>query len=194
MPSSVSPYYETFMAEKEVLVGPQIPGTISIQMDAPIHRFTATIDPVPTATTYNWYLNGVLNNTYHGTSAIFNRVSPYCGGSYNVDVKAYNTCGWSALKHLTVIEPSCLYGMIISPNPTASESDIQIYSESEVAMDEDIEWQLDVYDQMQGLKDKQAKIKGNKTKLNTNGWKDGVYFIRAIVGDEVISEKLVVKH
>jgi hypothetical protein len=71
-------------------------------MDAPPNRFTATIDPVPTATSYNWYLNGVLNNMYHDDNAIFNRVSPYCGGSYNVDVKAYNDCGWSTLKHLTV--------------------------------------------------------------------------------------------
>jgi hypothetical protein len=163
-------------------------------MDAPIHRFTATIDPVPTATTYNWYLNGVLNNTYHGTEAIFNRVSPYCGGSYNVDVKSYNPCGWSALKHLTVIEPSCLYGMIISPNPTETESDIEIYSESEVSIDQDIEWQMEVYDQMQGIKDKQTKIKGCKTKLSTSGWKDGIYYIRAIVGDEKITGSLVVKY
>jgi hypothetical protein len=185
---------ETFTAEKEILVGTQVPGTISIQMDAPINRFTASIDDVPTATNYNWYLNGVLNNTYHGTSAMLNRVSPYCGGTYNVDVEAYNSCGWSVKKHLTVIEPSCLYGMIISPNPTDSESDIEIYSESEVSIDPDIEWQLEVFDQMQGLKEKKPKIKGTHTKISTSGWKDGVYYIQAIIGNEKISGKLAVKH
>ena len=74
-----TPSGATATASNDVYVGPQVPGTITIEMDSPIHRFTASINPVQTATTYNWYLNGVLNNTYHGTEAIFNRVSPYCG-------------------------------------------------------------------------------------------------------------------
>jgi hypothetical protein len=179
---------------KTVLVGPQVPGTISVQMDSPINRFTASINPVPTATTYNWYLNGVLNNTYHGTEAIFNRVSPYCGRSYNVDVKAYNPCGWSTLKHLTVIEPSCLLSIVISPNPTETESTIAIYNESAAIIDLDEEWDLEVYDQLQSLKVKKIKIKGNQTKINTDNLKDGVYIVRVKIGDQVISDKLIVKH
>jgi hypothetical protein len=185
----------TFLTRtKNVWAGTQQPGTISIQMDAPIHRFTATIQSLSTATTYNWYLNGVLNNTHHGTEAIFNRVSPYCGGSYNVDVKSYNPCGWSTLRHLTVIEPSCLLKLVITPNPTESESTIAIYNESGTIMDLAEEWELEVYDQQQGLKEKKTKLRGNQTKIDTANWNNGVYIVRAIVGEEVISEKLVVKH
>lgn len=63
---------DTVLSRIPLDVGSPQPGNIDIQMDAPPHRFTATIlQEVATATSYNWYLDGVLNTTYHGFSAIF---------------------------------------------------------------------------------------------------------------------------
>jgi hypothetical protein len=47
---------------------------------------------------------------------------------------------------------------------------------------------------MQSLKTKNQKLKGDKQTINTTGWKDGVYIVRVKIGNEIISEKLVVKH
>ena len=51
-----------------------------------------------------------------------------------------------------------------------------------------------MYDQQFGLKEKKTKLKGKDAKLNTSGWKDGVYIVNVIVDGQKISEKLVVKH
>jgi len=58
---------------------------------------------------------------------------------------------------------------------------------------EETEWDLEVYDAIQSMKTKTQKIKGNKQTISTSGWKYGVYIVRAIVGKDIISEKLVVK-
>lgn len=177
-----------------VVAGSPQPGTISIEMDAPIHRFTATIQDVSTATSYNWYLNGVMNTTYHGSSAIFNRVSPYCGGQYQVQVEAINPCGTSAKTSKLVYEPSCFYSMVLSPNPTESESTITLSNENDAIAVSDKEWELEIYSSDQLLKMKQPRLKGKEYKINTSGWKDGVYIIKVKIEDQTISDKLVVKH
>lgn len=187
------PSGETFTAEKEILVGTQVPGTIFIQMDAPPRRFTATIDNVPTATSYNWYLDGVLNTTYHGTSAIFNRKSPYCGKWYGVSVEAINNCGTSARTSGLAVEPGCFFLLLLSPNPTGSETTVELVSEKGEEIEPDVSWDLEVYDPGQQLKVKQAGVKGKSAKLNTSGWKDGVYIVRATYNGNVFTDRLIVR-
>ena len=86
------------------------------------------------------------------------------------------------------------YSMAISPNPATSETTIVIVPNSEdIVFDEDAEWQLDVYDNSQLKKLKKTKLKGKTYKLNTSGWKEGVYFVRINYNDEVLDGKLVVK-
>lgn len=57
-----------------------------------------------------------------------------------------------------------------------------------------VQWDMEVYDQMQNLKEKKIKLKGSQMQLNTTNLKDGVYIVRVKIEDEVVSEKLVVKH
>ena len=84
--------------------------------------------------------------------------------------------------------------MVISPNPSVSETSIGLKADSETTLDENLDWDLDVYDSFQGLKEKKTKLKTKETKINTSGWKDGVYIIRVTVGDKVVTEKMMVKH
>ncbi|MDP3442812.1 MAG: T9SS type A sorting domain-containing protein, partial [Ignavibacteria bacterium] len=86
------------------------------------------------------------------------------------------------------------YYMVFSPNPATSETTLELVAEGEKTVDDNTQWELEVYDQQQSLKEKKTKIKGKQTKLNTASWKDGVYIVRVKIGDEMISEKLVVKH
>lgn len=84
--------------------------------------------------------------------------------------------------------------MSFTPNPATSETTIVLTADGEKSVTENTQWELEAYDQQQGIKEKETKIKGKQTKLNTSNWKDGVYIVRAKIGEEIISEKLVVKH
>jgi hypothetical protein len=157
---------DTVISRKPLDVGSPQPGNIYIEMDAPPRRFTATIqNEVASATSYDWYLDGVLNTTYHGFSAIFNRKSPYCGREYHLEVRANNGCGSSAKTHKLVFEPDCLYRLVLSPNPTVDESTVELFDESTTTLASEMDWELEVYDQNQMLKEKKTRIKGNLTKI-----------------------------
>lgn len=86
------------------------------------------------------------------------------------------------------------YLLAITPNPSTTETTISIVSKTNTKIDENIEWNYEVYDSMQALKTKTHKIKGDKQTINTSSWKDGVYIVRVKIGKVVISEKMVVKH
>jgi hypothetical protein len=60
-------------------------------------------------------------------------------------------------------------------------------------MDESAEWDLEVYDNAQSLKEKKNKIKGKEYKIQTAGWKEGLYTVRVKYKDEILTGKLVVK-
>jgi len=99
------------------------PGPISIDFDSPPGRFTAMIDGVPTATSYKWYCDGVLNSST-STIARFTRQTDNCEHVYYVDVIAVvNTTCESSLRHAEVSEPPCNYYSIF-PNPASFEISI----------------------------------------------------------------------
>lgn len=110
-----------------VLVGTQKPGPISIDFDAPPGRFTASIDAVPTATSYKWYCDGVLTYANGTTIAKFVRDISNCGHVYYVDVASVNTCGVSEVSHGEVSEPPCEY-LVITPNPGTDNVQVTISS------------------------------------------------------------------
>ena len=60
------------------------------------------------------------------------------------------------------------------------------------AIDTSTEWDLEIYDQMQILKTKKVKLKGDKYKINTSGWQGGMYFVRIKFKDKILSGKFLV--
>jgi hypothetical protein len=52
---------------------------------------------------------------------------------------------------------------------------------------------LEVYDSFQSLKLKNTKLKGKEYKIQTSGWKEGVYIVRVKYENEILQGKLVVK-
>lgn len=55
------------------------------------------------------------------------------------------------------------------------------------------DWLLEVYNTQKALKVYSATVLGNKTTIDTSGWEQGSYIIRAVVGEEVYTEKLMIK-
>ncbi|MDP3916077.1 MAG: S8 family serine peptidase [Bacteroidota bacterium] len=98
----------------------------------------------------------------------------------------------SAPVYVVVIEQE--YLLSLSPNPASGETTIKIESTKKEKADKVVEWELEVFDQTQALKAKTNKLTVNTTKIQTSGWKDGVYIVRAKIGDKILTEKLIVKH
>jgi beta-glucanase (GH16 family) len=119
-------------------------------------------------------------------------------GWVNVKVKARNKCdGWGEYKlpALQFSTSSCYnYYLNITPNPASGETVLTIENQSEVkSLDENAEWEFEVYDPFQSLKEKKTKLKGNEHKIQTAGWKEGVYIVRVKYNNEILQGKLVVK-
>jgi hypothetical protein len=191
---------------KNVPVDIQQPGSITITMDAPPRRFSASIDDVPCATSYNWYLNGVIQST-HTESAIFQRRSPYCGNFYYVQVEAVSSLGISARRSKTVVEPSCGKSLLISPNPAMdvvtvniitqddnSLNDINNNSSSEKESDlSPVTYIVKITD-IVGTSVYVSEKTTNEFTIPLSGIKDGTYII--IVADKqlVLQNLLIIKH
>jgi hypothetical protein len=120
-------------------------------------------------------------------------------GNYTLFVTATNDCGTngSAIKSFTVppLGQSCSgYSMMLFPNPTTGETTLSIeLTSEETVFDEATEWELEIYSETQLLKEKIINLKGSTTIIQTAGWKEGVYFVRAKYKDEILQGKLVVK-
>jgi hypothetical protein len=80
------------------------------------------------------------------------------------------------------------------PNPATGETVLIIETTPDkTEFDETAEWDLEIYNNNQTLKEKKTKLKGNEYHLNTSGWKDGVYMLRVNYKNEILTGKLVVR-
>ena len=54
-------------------------------------------------------------------------------------------------------------------------------------------WKLEVYNSTNGNKVFSQEVDGESFVIDTTGWDPGIYIVKAYIGDEVLSEKIVVK-
>ena len=145
-------------------------------------------------------------NQVNGTSfywesdvlSISNASSPTCNVWGTFDGTGYisctvTACGISKTTTRAVEVILCNF-LLLSPNPATNETTVSIESSSDKGFDTSALWDLEVYEQGQILKIKKSDVKGKSIPLNTLGWKEGVYIIRANYNGELLTNKLVVKH
>ena len=125
-------------------------------------------------------------------------VPPNTSGSVGVSLTVTSECNTPITEGVNVPVYECSGGdgmmLVFSPNPTTGETTLTIESTTEEKMvDETVSWELEVYDNVQNLKLKNAKVNGKEYKFNTSGWKEGVYIVRVKYKDEILTGKLVVK-
>ncbi len=156
---------------------------------------------------YSWTLpiGWSVNYYYNNMVSIYTNSSP--GGMVEVNA---NTCCSDNVKIKIGYFGSGYCGssylLVFSPNPTSSETTLSIEPDEaqkegimlksaciEPVFDENTEWNLEVYDNLQNLKLKEEKLKGNSTKIQTVSWKEGIYLVRVKYKDEIITGKLAVK-
>lgn len=154
-------------------------------------------------TSYQWSLPSgwSYSDTYSGLPNQRIQITPNWGTNpqpgqmVQIGIRAQNDCGWTNWVYNNWQVVSCgSYYLQVSPNPSTSESTISLLSENKEAAQLNTDWDLDIYDSFQGLKEKKTRLKTSETKINTSSWKEGVYIIKATIGDKVITEKIIVKH
>ncbi len=148
------------------------------------------------------YQGATLSNINDGFTKAYITAGSSSGTGY-IYVDVSNTCPGSSGDR-AYYEIECFHMVLtIAPNPANGETTVSIVEEGEDSglksaslerpFDTNTEWDLEVYDSNQNLKAKKIKLKGNSTKLQTSGWKEGVYIVRAKYNDEILTDKLVVK-
>lgn len=113
--------------------------------------------------------------------------------SENLYYEVSNNCD-VAITSITIYEGICGgYYMILSPNPSSGETTITIESsKKDEKIDLNEEWDLEIFDQQQNLKENFQKVKGNTKKFNASTWKEGNYILKAKYKDKYVVGKLVV--
>jgi len=172
-----------------VITGISGPSNPSLNQPA---SYTAQLSLVSNPDSYYWTTSPTSGASI-STDGRYASILFTNSGGYQVVARAHNSLGWSDYAINWVNVPDGYY-LAISPNPATGEATIELKNTSKEIVVENLEWEFDVYDQQQSMKEKKTKFKEKLTKLNVTNWKDGVYFVRAKIGKDVLTEKLVVKH
>ncbi|MDO8928188.1 MAG: T9SS type A sorting domain-containing protein [Bacteroidota bacterium] len=144
---------------------------------------------------YTWSVPSAwsTNYTWGDMISVYTNSTP--GGM--VEVYATTCCGvYTKVKIGYLGSGYCggYYAMSLSPNPSSGETTLTIEPTSEdVIFDENTEWEVEIFDQRQMLKEKRLKLKGRDQRIQTSGWKSGIYIVRVKYKDENLQAKLVVK-
>lgn len=188
-----------FSEIKTVWVGGPVISSISGPTSTPNYQwatYTAQLQSSLSApTAYNWILNPLNGNSVYNYGSTVD-IAFYNTGTYQLVVQAKNACTGAGYGpyYTTGIYVYNAQRLYISPNPAAGETILKLVGENKDAPVALTEWNYEIYDSMQSLKEKKTELKTTETKINTSNWKEGIYFVRAILGDKTITEKLIVKH
>jgi hypothetical protein len=118
-------------------------------------------------------------------------------GSYTTDeqlIRAYGDVDLLPISPISFTKASTIY-LSTSPNPVNTEAIISLETTNKGAViEENEEWTLDIYSSNQSLKDQKHQIKGKECRINTSGWDEGIYILRANYNNEIITGKLILNN
>ena len=193
------PSGETFTASKDIWMGPYSSSNYPITgpSSAPCRQYVYySIPTLAGVSSINWVWPSGWTYISGQNTANLALQTGTTGSGGIIGAQVVNIClnPGSYATMYTSVTGICGYSLFVSPNPATGEATIELVSDTKETLAGGTEWEFEVYDSMKGMKEKKTNIKTAQTKINTSSWKDGVYIVRAKIGDEVITEKLVVKH
>ena len=172
----------TTTASKIIAVGKPKPGIITFPLiDPTFGRIQATVDPVPDAKLYNWYKNGILVSTYHGTFAIIPISKTACNIEYDISIEAINSCGTSLQSHANAFVPCANYYMI-SPNPATSDVTVSTNESKMQRTSNNTFDEVRIYNSKGSLKKYYKFNKVDNAKINFDDLTNGIYFVEIVNG------------
>jgi hypothetical protein len=199
---------EHFTAERNVWVGkPQIYAygnhIVDVNTGMPVydlcygtHNDVEAVHPAGDASITDWDWQVSYGQVYpYGSIDQYATIYPNDYQSFMLEIRACNACGYSDWAHMYTNVVDCgRFLLVFTPNPTTGETTLSIESESqEKTFDKNTEWEMEIYNQSQLLKEKKTSLRGQSTKIQTQGWKEGVYIVRVKYKDEILQGKLIVK-
>lgn len=175
------------------------PGPITWTWNLPPNRVTLDVDDVPGATSYNWYLDGVLK----ATTASSNYQLPMsgnvsCGNFYYFGVRAVGACGTSPESYVGAEMPPCDFAYSVSPNPSSNNIKIELngdeIAKSNTKKIAEIQ-EVELYDKMGVISLRQKFAKG-QTNVNISvvALPNDVYTLRIFNGKTWQSCKIIIQH
>lgn len=166
---------------KSLQVGKLQPGPITFGLIDPIMgKLYAAVSPVPGATSYNWYIDGVLTDS-HSSGAQMQIPRNRCGMEYDVSVEAVNSCGVSLRTHRNAYVPCDEY-YIISPNPASGLVTVSLDNNQLTSMGNKPFDQIRIYDMEGNLKISQKFDKAESASLDVSKLINGTYLIEISAG------------
>ena len=139
-------------------------------------------------TPYTWTFNSTTGALYvgmpsspSGTAAIIVHVTTALGNSFTLPIVrasvVYSISVGTGLGQITISLAENDRGII---QPIDGGSKLS-------------SWKLEVYNSTNGNKVFSQEVEGESFVIDTTGWDPGIYIVKAYIGDEVLSEKIVVK-
>lgn len=181
-------------ANATLTAGSPQPGPINvILVDPYIGKIQVEVSPIPGATDYRWYKNGVLQTIYHSTFAQIPITKNLCNVSYSISVKAM-TCGiYSPLTYKNVYVPPCDGYYVVSPNPSSTDVTVST-DETNAQVTENTTFnEVRIYNLQGTLKKYQKFNKVKSAKINLTGLPDGTYFVEIVNGSYTEGHQLIIQ-
>lgn len=171
------------------------PGPINfILIDPYLGKIQAEVDPVPGATSYNWYKNGVsVIPDGHGSFIQFSIPRGVCDVEYDIAVEAVNGCGISPRSHGNAYVPPCDFAFSISPNPASNSINVSPDANSSQLSTNNTIDEIRIYDIQGTLKKYQKFNKAVSATINTQGLNNGSYFIEITSGTYQEKHQLIIQ-
>lgn len=175
------------------------PGPITWTWNTPPNRVLLDVDDVPGATSYKWYLNGVLKATTTSSNyqlPMSGNVS--CGNFYYFGVRAVSVCGTSAESYIGADMPPCGFSFMVSPNPSSDyvriepndDIDTKLSGKKSAEVQE-----IEIYDKTGVIKIKQKFAKGQTTaSISVTALPNDFYTLRIFDGEIWQSYKIIIQH
>ena len=183
------------VSKSNIAVGKPQPGPIAFPLiDPALGKIQAQVDPVPGATSYNWYKNGVLQTIGHGSFIQFPITRNLCNVYYDISVEAINICGTSLRTHGEAYVPPCNNAFAISPNPASASINVATAAgNAQLSASTTID-EIRIYDLQGNLKKYQKFNKATSATMNIQGLINGTYFVEIISGTIKERHQLVIQN
>jgi hypothetical protein len=88
---------------------------------------------------------------------------------------------------------SCGYSFLIfTPNPASDQTVMELKTDNSLNVPIDDEWTAEIYNQQSLLICRTNKLRDNKYIIDTSGWKEGIYYVRVLIYDNILFGKFAI--
>lgn len=189
----------TYPVTYSIELGTPPPNPITVLLvDPAIGRIQVMTDPpLKSATSYNWYKDGVLQTISHGSAAQIPITIGLCDVGYGIEVEAISTCGTSSRTYQGVYVPPCPSAapssFVVSPNPANNAVIVTANETSSGNSDvKDIQ-EIKIFDMQGNLKKLQKFNKTKSVTISVSDLKTGNYIIEISGGGYKENKHLSIK-